>query len=808
MREAHRLDHAIDLKNLPLAHGKPITQVTMGDGHANVIKLIYTMVENGICRIDSKKYAELIRIYETKPLTETLFNDFNSIIQNDLKLINKDILLRLIGDMIADRGRNDWFVLHTLDVLHKKGLQFRVIASNHDSEFMKPLFNQTLMKDNEFSKKYKQGNSLLELQESIIDGIVLESDISRIMRETYLPNIVLLDYSLSPDKSHLTLFTHAPCTLNSIKNTAKALNVDYNDATPEKLAETIEQMNQSFLFILSRKRGSDFVFSDPEILNLLWIRENELFKATVDNRGTLHGYTFVNGHDSPNKYVKSENIIRLDNNLGKELLGNADKDKTVAFISDERVAPKRALPELSEDKIEALSGKILDKMNDIYRPVKESVQERVKEVRLRIKKVTELLNDPDKKENVALNNELRELKARYNADLNRLNELNGSLSKGSTYYSQLNEAWFPVRQSNSASVQAVSTSVNTQTLHQRPETPEFKENMGKLSDALFPNLLPLFQMRVGKALNDTTIRTCDDLKTNLSPEQKGSLNRVLAKTSLADRVAEMQRIVLEHQNTSLAVPVFSSSTGQMLNCLDGVSINQGEKQSMEFSFLDEWESEGLISKRDSSSPWTESNYALPPCEKLNTLSEHCKQFSETEAPQDSALVIKIQTEIEQFKEDINKFLTEFYPELSNLRRRHVYNLIQSNKEIPDIFKKHLVQEINSLARVVAKTDVNGRLEEMTAILAEREQSNFIALMDILKNAVESKPVLMKKVERISDHQPNETDITKLTFKPDQLAALQTALENHKLNAKDPIVIALRARVTEEQEKKSTSGHSL
>ncbi|MCH9757260.1 MAG: hypothetical protein K0U37_08750, partial [Gammaproteobacteria bacterium] len=58
----------VDLRSCPEPYsGLPITQATMGDLHANAIKLIYNLIRSGVCKIEPEDYAMLVRIYESGP---------------------------------------------------------------------------------------------------------------------------------------------------------------------------------------------------------------------------------------------------------------------------------------------------------------------------------------------------------------------------------------------------------------------------------------------------------------------------------------------------------------------------------------------------------------------------------------------------------------------------------------------------------------------------------------------------------------------------------------------------------------------
>lgn len=130
-------DANLNLRIKPTKHTHKITQFTVGDLHANFVKLIYVLIRNGVCQLSTPKYNELVALYEQKPpLTKQQLQQFRNIIDRDLHIIDTSILVRLIGDIIADRGRNDYFVLKILSKLKQAKVPLSILMSNHDQTFL------------------------------------------------------------------------------------------------------------------------------------------------------------------------------------------------------------------------------------------------------------------------------------------------------------------------------------------------------------------------------------------------------------------------------------------------------------------------------------------------------------------------------------------------------------------------------------------------------------------------------------------------------------------------------------------------
>lgn len=108
-------------------------QVTIGDLHGNSMKLLDFLRRSGVVNVAGGEYSTLVDIYKknVEDLTREDLTRFRGIIDR-LLLQRKDLLIRLIGDVLADRGANDYFTLYILDHLFKNGVKVEAIFSNHD----------------------------------------------------------------------------------------------------------------------------------------------------------------------------------------------------------------------------------------------------------------------------------------------------------------------------------------------------------------------------------------------------------------------------------------------------------------------------------------------------------------------------------------------------------------------------------------------------------------------------------------------------------------------------------------------------
>lgn len=309
-------------------------QITIGDLHGNAIKLLFMLVRQGIAtNITVNDYNKFVGIY-TKPvdfLTQDDLNHFNAIL--DRIQFNNQVLIRFIGDELADRGSNDYFTLKLLEKLQVNQVLFEILISNHGIEFIESyetrghFYYSTLAGDQADSMKNLQ--FLIDHPEKNIS----KEEICNIVEKAYKPNLRAIAYSLSENQQAITLYTHAPYGLNWVEIMAEKLGIFYVDNNPIELANTIDAMNVKFLEYVKKNQVNRLY--NQELINLAadpsqtgldkntlapfelltWNRRHD--NETIHRPHRHHGYHiyFVHGHDSSVKSKK--NIYNLDNVLGK-----------------------------------------------------------------------------------------------------------------------------------------------------------------------------------------------------------------------------------------------------------------------------------------------------------------------------------------------------------------------------------------------------------------------------------------------------------------------------------------------------------
>ncbi len=315
----------VNLRRCPHAHGYHITHVVFGDLHANAVKLVYNLIRNGICApISDASYDELLAIYDyTPPLTKAYVHSFELWMRRHFKVIDTTVMVHLIGDVLADRGRNDWFTLKILEALKHNGVCVRIVFSNHDCLFFDAMGLNGEIRKREAPRaleKNRQGNSHLELMQAFEDGVFLADDIKALVLKAYLPSLLMMDYFVGNDKKMLTIVSHAPTDLTGIEQLANVFCVPYDGSIPNGLVRTINAMNSAFKAVVQAERTHEFFVPGMVAFDALWTREQSLYQARGEQETrAIPGITFIYGHDKKRDVVP-KNVIRLDNHIGKGCL--------------------------------------------------------------------------------------------------------------------------------------------------------------------------------------------------------------------------------------------------------------------------------------------------------------------------------------------------------------------------------------------------------------------------------------------------------------------------------------------------------
>lgn len=321
------------------------TQVALGDLHANAMKLIHFLVVNGIVSIESEDYDTLSSIYlkDTKQHTQADIDQFNAIIE---KLeMNSSTLKHIlfIGDELADRGKNDWFVLKIIDKLQtSRVIDTTILLSNHGLEYIRAC---ELSLDTYNSSVFPV-TSLTNLQQFMRQGFVNRQNIVTMNQNSYYPSLKLVSYII--DGNEISLFTHAPTDIAHIRELALKLKTTFDDSTIDRLKQSLDDINAAFSIHVHKKTVHTLIkpltreheikgFPGDPINFIAWNRSIDILKRHPEHqRYVVH---YVHGHDrtAPVK----EHIHNLDNSLGKSEQQQIDE---LHVLSSTGLYPSPSLP--------------------------------------------------------------------------------------------------------------------------------------------------------------------------------------------------------------------------------------------------------------------------------------------------------------------------------------------------------------------------------------------------------------------------------------------------------------------------------
>lgn len=316
-------------------------QFTIGDLHANTMKLISSLVKHDFLRISIDHYKRLACIYNI-PFNELTIKDveeFKTILSKvEVNPAARQALLRLIGDEVADRGEGDLWTLLVMKMLDELGIPWVVCLSNHAFALIYCYekgedFGTVDMPD-------KFCNSILALQKSIDAGFITRNEVDQIIKENYLPHLRIADYSIF-DGNHLAHYIHAPCGDNIIIAMAEQMGVEYGNSTPEleaaslnKMQEVFEEkyVNQDAISTLIFPRGVEYFKNEDKyspVHQSMWKRKKNNLVRNPDKK-------YINGHSLVNEgEVVPANVVELDNMLGKCSLQQSydDEDDYIFFYT-------------------------------------------------------------------------------------------------------------------------------------------------------------------------------------------------------------------------------------------------------------------------------------------------------------------------------------------------------------------------------------------------------------------------------------------------------------------------------------------
>jgi hypothetical protein len=309
----------------------PHNVYTLGDLHGNAMKLIFILQKYGVLELKQSDFEALWKVYDTpigiltKPenhdLTLRVFNKFDETLKRVKK--NKPGLLVLIGDELADRGKNDWFTLLVLNALHNANIPFQIQLSNHSLQALA------------FFSGARTGMHLGEGQEASLHNcyFLLKAfpELKPRLNELttmYKTHLSLIGYQFNTDtENQLILYTHAPIDTQTIELVALEFNIlDLDLSTASGLVDCIDKINAKFSeniqknhFIKNYIHAAAYqkasqkssITQTSGLFELFWNRDLVNFPRNPCDAI----FKNIHGHIGPAASVKC--YENLDNHLGK-----------------------------------------------------------------------------------------------------------------------------------------------------------------------------------------------------------------------------------------------------------------------------------------------------------------------------------------------------------------------------------------------------------------------------------------------------------------------------------------------------------
>lgn len=296
------------------------TLVTFGDLHGNAVKFMHFLINEGMVTLPERDYHELVAIYEKRNALDAAdLEKFNQILSH-MQASDSHAKLLLIGDDLADRGENDYFILKMYERLDELNIDCEVLASNHGFEFLRQyahgLENENItLYSTEDNKQF--GTSLAGLQQLINSGLVKLEDVNKLIEEHYLNKLHLIKHETFGDIE--LLYSHAPVTPGKINRIAASLGVLYNFGEPfnTHLDEKLKKINEKFREHVTKNGIAKL---DTESMNFFLNDRYQNVNLSDQNFDPSHPVSNIHGHVGEEIFVADIpgwEFINLDSDLGK-----------------------------------------------------------------------------------------------------------------------------------------------------------------------------------------------------------------------------------------------------------------------------------------------------------------------------------------------------------------------------------------------------------------------------------------------------------------------------------------------------------
>lgn len=277
--------------------------ITIGDLHANAIKLLVILRAFHFTSFTEKQREDfLIAYYE---------NDI-VLFENCLKKIKftaNTKKIRFLGDILSDRGRNDWFILKILQQMNNNHIPYEIIYSNHDALFISSINH---LKENIpiFVPESPMFMSIWTLSDTLRESNERRKIFIDIVNKCYLPKLQLM--SLFTDKhNQIYCCSHAPLKYGIIKKLCEKYHLAEEFFFTHKSVEIInDEFKSGYLKEQIITNGGNFNDQDIEYE---FVYNRDLNNSDMMRYPTIK---FIHGHSGNGENIYP-NEINLDNVNGK-----------------------------------------------------------------------------------------------------------------------------------------------------------------------------------------------------------------------------------------------------------------------------------------------------------------------------------------------------------------------------------------------------------------------------------------------------------------------------------------------------------
>lgn len=315
----------------------------LGDLHGNSLTLLQFLKRHCVIHLSKKEYSVLKKLYKKLPSTytsETIAQLKEAI--SRILIINQDCFIVLLGDILCDRGYNDYMTLLILSHLKKNNISIQIPPSNHDIEFLlrakvagdQKIFNRS--EDNQYSEYYSIRQHINEIatpsSNSIThflkQGLVTNEELSSLIYSDFTSFIKFIPYKVEGD--NITLFIHAPVGLEYLAGIALEFGIYFDFSSKESFLRSIDAINESVDFS-NRAQLDAYLIKYFQKVSLkqhpylygTWNRVDTYMTFYQENSQSYRVY-IIHGHIGDPSSIPHERLLNLDSNFGKEVLNNSN----------------------------------------------------------------------------------------------------------------------------------------------------------------------------------------------------------------------------------------------------------------------------------------------------------------------------------------------------------------------------------------------------------------------------------------------------------------------------------------------------